>query len=384
MAKRSAGGLRAGGSSPAACGRWPRPPLRTGGSGRAWHRQAAARSRLAVARARTRSEFRSGLCVAAWAARRQAKRLVPASTWWARQDSNLQPDGYEPPALTIELRAPPAKRVGFYSTPSRVTKRFRWAWFGQEFAVTSGRSCGRDREAIMGSLRHILIAAAFAAIALCDPRTAMAADGDKAERLISVTASGHVDAEPDLASVSVGAIVEADTAKGALAHSSTLMAKLIEGLKALGIAAKDIQTTAIAIEPRYAPSKDGRPAALAGYRLVNRVHLTVREVKRLGEILDGAIGLGANQINGIGFEVSNAETLMGCGRRLAIANARRRAELYAAAAGAQPGQVLTISEATNASPRAVPMARAAAGGPVPIEAGTRTLTVDVNVTYALR
>jgi uncharacterized protein len=237
----------------------------------------------------------------------------------------------------------------------------------------------------MGALRHILIAAAFAAIPLCEPRTAMAADGDKpGERFISVSATGSVDAEPDLASVSVGAIVEADTAKEALARSSTLMAKLIDGLKALGIAAKDIQTTAINIEPRYAQAKDGRPAALAGYRLVNRVHLTVREVKRLGEILDGAIGLGANQVNGIGFDVSNAETLMDDARRLAIANARRRADLYAAAAGAELGSVLTISETTNASPRALPMARAAAVGPVPIEAGTRTLTVDVNVTYALR
>jgi uncharacterized protein YggE len=237
----------------------------------------------------------------------------------------------------------------------------------------------------MGTLKPLLIAAAFAAIPLCGPRTAMAADGDKpGERFIAVSATGSVDAEPDLASVSVGTIVEADTAKEALAHSSIVMAKLIDGLKALGIAAKDIQTTAVNIEPRYTPAKDGRPAALAGYRLVNRVHLTVREVKRLGEILDGAIGLGANQVNGIGFDVSHAETLMDDARRLAIANARRRAELYAAAAGAQLGSVLTISETTNASPRALPMARAAPGGPMPIEAGTRTLTVAVQVTYALR
>jgi uncharacterized protein YggE len=68
-------------------------------------------------------------------------------------------------------------------------------------------------------------------------------------------------------------------------------------------------------------------------------------------------------------------------RRQAIANARRRAELYAAAAGAQLGSVLTISETTNPSPKALSMARS---GPTPIEPGTRTLTVDVHVTYALR
>ena len=237
----------------------------------------------------------------------------------------------------------------------------------------------------MGALTPIVIAAAFAAISLCAPRTAIAADGDRpCERFISVSATGSANAEPDLASVSVGAIVEADTAKEALARSSTLMAKLIDGLKALGIAARDVQTTAVNIEPRYTQAKDGRPAALAGYRLLNRVHLIVREVKRLGEIIDGAIGLGANQVNGIGFDVSNAETLMDEARRLAIANARRRAELYATAAGAQLGNVLTISETTNASPRTLPMARAAAGAPTPIEAGTRALTVEVNVTYELR
>jgi len=235
----------------------------------------------------------------------------------------------------------------------------------------------------MGAPALLLIAAAFAASSLCEPRAAMAADGDRpSERFISVSATGSVDAEPDLAGVSVGAIVETDSAKEALARSSTLMAKLIDGLKALGIAAKDIQTTAVTMEPRYSQTKDGRPPTLAGFRLVNRVHLTVREVKRLGEILDGAIGLGANQVNGIGFDVSNAETLMDDARRQAIANARRRAELYAAAAGAQLGSVLTISETTNPdpSPKALSMARS---GPTPIEAGTRTLTVDVHVTYAL-
>src|SRR5215468_11639504 len=190
----------------------------------------------------------------------------------------------------------------------------------------------------MGAPALLLIAAAFAASSLCEPRAAMAADGDRpSERFISVSATGSVDAEPDLAGVSVGAIVETDSAKEALARSSALMAKLIDGLKALGIAAKDIQTTAVNIEPRYTQTKDGRPAALAGYRLVDRVHLTVREVRRLGEVLDGAIGLGANQINGIGFDVSNTEALKDEARKLAIVNARRRAELYATAAGVQLG-----------------------------------------------
>jgi hypothetical protein len=162
------------------------------------------------------------------------------------------------------------------------------------------------------------------------------------------------------------------------------MAKLIEGLKALGIAPKDIQTTAVNVEPRYVQAKDGRPATISGYRVVNQVRLTVREVKRLGEILDSAITLGANQVNGISFDVANAETLKDEARKQAMVNAKRRAELYATAAGAQLGSVLTISEDVSSGPRPMPLARAAMAGNVPIEAGTRTLTVEVHVTYALR
>ena len=238
----------------------------------------------------------------------------------------------------------------------------------------------------MSALRHIVIMAAFiAAATLGEARTAMAAEGDKsAERYVSVSATGSVAADPDMAHVSTGVIVEADTAKEALARNSTVMAKLIDGLKALGITPKDIQTTSVNVEPRYVQAKDGRPATISGYRVVNQVRLTVREVKRLGEILDGAISLGANQVNGIGFDVSNAETLKDEARKQAIANARRRAELYATAAGAQLGSVLIISEDVSGGPRPMPMARAAMAGAVPIEAGTRTLTVEVAVTYALR
>ena len=213
----------------------------------------------------------------------------------------------------------------------------------------------------------------------------MAAEGDKsAESHVSVSATGSVAADPDMATISTGVIVEADTAKDALARNSTVMAKLIDGLKALAIAAKDIQTTAVNVEPRYVQAKDGRPTTISGYRVVNQVRLTVRDVKRLGEILDSAITLGANQVNGINFDVSNAETLKDEARKQAMVNAKRRAELYATAAGAQLGSVLTISEDVSSGPRPMPLARAAMAGNVPIEAGTRTLTVEVHVTYALR
>ena len=101
----------------------------------------------------------------------------------------------------------------------------------------------------------------------------------------------------------------------------------------------------------------------------------MREVKRLGDILDQAIALGANQINSIGFDVANAETLKDEARKQAMVNARRRAELFATAAGAQLGQVLRISEEWRGRFRGRPMAARSMAASVPVEAGTRTLTV---------
>jgi hypothetical protein len=236
----------------------------------------------------------------------------------------------------------------------------------------------------MGTLRTCGIAAAVVAAAiLLQGRSVMAAENEKLERTVTVSASGIVSAEPDIAYISAGVATEAETAKDAIARNNTVMAKLLEGLKGAGIAARDIQTTTLQVEPRYSQPKDGRPGTIGGYRVVNQVRLTVREVKGLGEVLDQAITLGANQINSISFDIANAETLKDEARKQAMVNAKRRAELYATAAGVQLGQVLRISESIIEMARPMAAARSMAAS-VPIEAGTRTLTVEVHVAYALR
>jgi uncharacterized protein YggE len=238
----------------------------------------------------------------------------------------------------------------------------------------------------MSTQKMIGLAAALAAAAsLWEAGTGMAADGDKAsDRTISVSASGMVATEPDVATISAGVATEGDTAKDAIARNSAAMTKVIDGLKAAGIAPRDIQTTTLLDEPRYTQAKDGRPATIAGYRVVNQVRLTVRDIKRLGEVLDQAIALGANQVHGISFDVANAETVKDEARKQAMANAKRRAELYAGAAGVQLGQVLRISETLIEAEPNVFAARKFSGAAAPIESGTRTLTVEVHVTYALR
>ena len=206
------------------------------------------------------------------------------------------------------------------------------------------------------------------------------------ERTVSVSATGQAAAIPDRAAISTGVLTEAATARDAMSLSTTAMTKLIDGLKAAGIDAKDIRTTTVNVSARYTQPRDGKPAVINGYQAQNQVRITVRDLKRLGDILDASLTLGATQMNGIAFEVSAAETLKDEARKAAMVNARRRAELYAAATGATLGQVLAISEdAIDSGPQpGVFRTRAIAAQPVPVEPGAQQLDATVHVTWSLK
>lgn len=232
------------------------------------------------------------------------------------------------------------------------------------------------------------LAAASAALALLTATLALPATAQekRMERTVTVSASGMVSAEPDIAHISTGVVIEGETARDALSRNTTAMKKVIDGLKAAGVDAKDIQTVAFNVEPRYQTYKDGRPATITGYRVNNSVRITVRKLDKFGEVLDAVVTLGANQIGAIAFEVSKAEALKDDARKNAMENAKRRAALYAAAAGTEVGPVLTISEEIfTHQPRPMPMARASmAAEAAPIERGSQTLEVKVHVTWGLK
>jgi uncharacterized protein len=215
---------------------------------------------------------------------------------------------------------------------------------------------------------------------------AMAEEPKPLPRTITVSASGQVGAAPDVAHVQTGVITEDATAREALNKNTAAMAALIAGLKATGIEPKDIQTTSFHIEPRYTNPKEGQVAVINGYRVVNQVDIKASKIDKLGEVLDKMVTLGANQMNGIRFEVSQAETLRDEARKAAIANALRRAKLLALAAGAEVGNVITISEEVSQGPihYGAKMARTSMAEAVPVEAGTETLEARVTVTWALK
>jgi uncharacterized protein len=226
----------------------------------------------------------------------------------------------------------------------------------------------------------------FTAVLLVSQTTMLRAEEKAMDRTITVSATGTAEAEPDQARITSGVSTEAETAREALTGNSKTMTKIIAELKSKGIGSKDIQTSSFNIEPVMDYSKDGQAPKVRGYRVSNQVVVLVRDLDKLGEVLDDVVSAGANQIQGLIFEVSKEDTLKDDARKEAIASALRRAKLLATAAGAEVGDVLQISEETTSSgpityaPR---LAKAAMSAP-PIEAGTSTLEARVTVTWALK
>jgi len=235
-------------------------------------------------------------------------------------------------------------------------------------------------------MRFLVTSIRTAAIGLTFFTTAPIAHADdKApRRSITVSASGTVSVEPDQARVTSGVTADGASAREALTNNTAAMQKVIAGLKESGIDPKDIQTASFRVEPRYTRPIEGQAPKIDGYSVTNEVQVLVRDLDKLGDILDRLVTAGANQTAGLNFEVSKAETLLDEARQQAVANALRRAKLYAAAAGAEVGEVLTIVEGGGEPPRPMLMARAMKAEAVPIERGTETLAANVTITWALK
>jgi uncharacterized protein len=228
---------------------------------------------------------------------------------------------------------------------------------------------------------------ATAALLLGAASGPLQAEDKMTERTITVSASGSVMAEPDQATISTGVTAEAKTARDAMSKNTDAMKKVIAELKTQGIEPKDIQTTQFNVEPVYVYPKEGQPPNVTGYRVNNMVVVRVRDLNKLGGVLDQLVTAGANQLHGLSFDVSKAETLKDEARKDAMANALRRAKLLANAGGADVGEVVQISEeVVHNNPHPVVFAKRAAmaSEAAPVERGTQELESRVTVTWKLK
>jgi uncharacterized protein YggE len=216
---------------------------------------------------------------------------------------------------------------------------------------------------------------------------ASAAETDR-QRTITLVGRAEVHVSPDLAYVTVGVASEAKTASDALRTNNVALSKVVEAIKSAGVQSQDIQTSGFSLQPRYFtprnPTESDQPR-IVGYTASNNVSIRVRDLAKLGALLDKVVTVGANQIRGIHFDVSDRERLVDDARRKAVADARRKAELYASAAGIRLGNIVRITEA--GTPAVRPMARfdlrAAPAQAVPIETGELSLGAQVEITWSL-
>ena len=206
-------------------------------------------------------------------------------------------------------------------------------------------------------------------------------------RTVTVTGEGSVSAVPDVAMVSAGVVSQAATAAEALAANSASTAAVIDRVKAEGVAPADIQTSSFSLQPVtiYPRSDSGEQSAprITGYTVSNTVTVRVRDLARLGALLDKAIGAGANNVGGVDFQVSRQSELLDRARQQAVEDARRKAALYATAAGARLGSILTLSEQTGYAPPRPMYRLEASAAPVPVEAGQTQLNLQVSATFRL-
>lgn len=206
-------------------------------------------------------------------------------------------------------------------------------------------------------------------------------------RSINVSGTGEVYLVPDIAYVYIGTRSEAADVGTALNDNNKQAQNISTVLSGMGLDPKDIQTTAFNVYPMQNYDQNGQPTEIR-YVVENTVYVKVRELGKLGELLDAVVRSGANQINGISFDVQDRKTAETEARKLAIENAKERALEIAGVAGVELGELLSINVSSYGNVQ--PMYDSKGGGystalsSTPIASGQLLITADANLTYELK
>jgi hypothetical protein len=228
--------------------------------------------------------------------------------------------------------------------------------------------------------RIAVLAAAGVAVAafsgIFQPSGAGSASTDETAGGITVLGTGSANVTPDRASFAFGTISQATTANAALAASSHSVARVIAALKKAGVAQGDIRTSEVSLSPRTNDNGD----AIVSYTASNTVTATIRKLGDAGDIVDAAVGAGANQVSGPNLLASDQDAAYRNALKAAVAEARTKAETLANASGTTLGKITAIVEGGGAMP--VPLA-GARDTAVPIEPGTQKIEATVSVKFAL-
>lgn len=210
--------------------------------------------------------------------------------------------------------------------------------------------------------------------------------GGAPERTLTITGTGTVHVTPDIVSVSLAVQTQDRDVAHALAENNQSAQRLLAAARSAGVADADMGTTFFAVtpQPQYDPTT-GNPTGEVIYLVDNTITVTLRDVSRLGELLQVAVDAGANNIQGVSFSVDDPSAAEDQAREQAMTDARTRAEMLATAAGATLGAPISISTSVYLlGGYRTEAAMGIGGGGVPTTPGTTDVQVQVFVTYELR
>ncbi len=204
---------------------------------------------------------------------------------------------------------------------------------------------------------------------------------------IVVSGTGRIAVTPDVADLRLGVAVSRPTVNAARSEAATLMTAILAAVDAAAVPRKDVRTSLLSVQPRY-DYRDGKPPTLTGYELANVVEVTVRDLARLGDVVDGTLVAGATSLDGLSFRVADPAPAEREARLLAMAEARNRADVLAEAAGLAIEAVTGIVEGGAVPPPGPRMKSErmlmAADASTPVEAGFQEIAVTVTVSYRTR
>jgi uncharacterized protein len=246
-------------------------------------------------------------------------------------------------------------------------------------AQTRGRLTWLLGGALVGVMAAVVVGPSFG------PGVSRAAsDASNPEHSISVSGSGTVKVKPDVADVSFGVTVQKDKAKDASQAAAEQMTKVVDALKAAGVADNDIQTQMISLQPIY--DYTGSLPRLQGYQSDNQVDVTIRDLTKAGETIDAAVAAGANNVSGITFRVNDQDAANAQARDAAMKDAKSKADALASAAGVSITGVISITDVSSPSQPPIYYGReagAAVDATTPVQPGKVDMEVTVTVVYSI-
>ena len=242
------------------------------------------------------------------------------------------------------------------------------------------------RAAALGAL---MLAGSAAAASAQTAATPVVAENLFRATTLNLSAYGESTVAPDKATIMLGVQTDAPTAEAAIRENANKMSRVIAALKRGGLTDREIQTSNLSLNPQYV-YQENLPPRLTGYQASNQVIVTVRQLSRLGQIVDATVNAGADNVGGISFSVENVDEPENRARLQAVQNLRAKADLYAQAMGYRVARLVTLNEGSSYMPSPPPMpmmARAEMAqkydSATQVSPGELKMRVDISATFEL-